>query len=87
MGQLEKLVEQFLREPAEVSFDDVVALLKAFGYIERKSSGGSHRVFAKRGYPPIIVPTVKGRKVKRVYIKRIIDILGLEEWYEEHRGA
>ena len=87
MGQLEKLVEEFLKEPPELSFDDVVSLLEAFGYVERKPGGGSHRVFVKSGTRPVIVPTIRGRKVKRVYIRRIIDILGLEEWYEEHGGT
>jgi len=43
--------------------------------------GGSHRAFVKRGHQPKIVPTVKGRRVKRPYIRMIIDNLELEEWY------
>jgi len=38
MSQLEKLVEQFLREPPEVSFADVAKVLESFGYEERPSS-------------------------------------------------
>lgn len=83
MSQLDKLVEQFLREPPEASFADVAKVLKAFGYVERSSGGGSHRAFVKLSNPPKIVPTIKGRRVKRAYIRMIIENLNLEDWYEE----
>lgn len=86
MVQLDKLVEKFLREAPDVSFTDVVRVLEAFGYEERPSGGGSHWVFVKRGHQPKIVPTVKGRRVKRPYVRMIINNLELEEWYEtRHR--
>ena len=87
MNQLDKLVEKFLRKPPEVLFEDVAKVLQAFGYKERPSGGGSHRAFVKSGHPPKIVPTIKGRRVKRVYVTMIIDNLELEEWYEKRRGA
>lgn len=87
MTGLEKLVEKFLRKPPEVLFEDVVRVLQAFGYEERPSGGGSHRVFVKPGHPPKIVPTVKGRHVKRAYVRMIIDNLELEEWYEKRDRA
>jgi predicted RNA binding protein YcfA (HicA-like mRNA interferase family) len=87
MNQLDKLVEKFLRRPPEVLFEDVAKVLEAFGYKERPSGGGSHRAFVKSGHPPKIVPTIKGRRVKRVYVTMIIDNLELEEWYEKRRGA
>lgn len=87
MSQLEKLVIKLLRHPKEVSFEEVVQLLDTFGYNERISSGGSHRAFVKTGHPVIIVPTIKGRHVKGVYIKMIIDKLDLEEWYETRYRA
>ena len=87
MNQLDKLVEKFLKKPPEVLFDDVAKVLQAFGYKERPSGRGSHRAFVKPGHPPKIVPTIKGRRVKRVYVRMIIDNLELEEWYEEQHGA
>lgn len=87
MSQLDKLVEQFLREPPEVLFIDVAKVLEAFGYEERPSGGGSHRAFVKPGYPPKIVPTIKGRRVKRAYVRMIIENLNLEDWYEKQHGA
>jgi hypothetical protein len=85
MSQLEKLVAKFLSQPPEVSFEEVVTLLEAFGYEERPSK--KHRVFTKGGRWPIIVPTVKGRRVKQVYVKRIVDILELREWYEQQESS
>lgn len=87
MSQLDKLVEQFLKEPPEVLFNDVAKVLEAFGYTERPSGGGSHRAFVKPSHRPKIVPTVKGRRVKRPYVRMIIDNLELEEWYEKQCGA
>ncbi len=82
MGKFEKLIGQFLRKPPEVSFADVAKLLEDFGYKERDSGSGSHRVFTKPNNLPIVVPIVKGRIVKRTYIQMIIERLGLEEWDE-----
>jgi len=87
MSQLDKLVEQFLREPPEILFTDVTKVLEAFEYTERPSGGGSHQVFVKPGHPPKIVPTIKGRHVKRAYVRMIIENLELEEWYETRHGA
>jgi len=86
MAGIEKLVKLLLREPPDVSSHDVVKVLEAFGYKERPSESG-HRVFSKPGAYPITVPTVKGRKVKRIYVKKIIEYLELEEWYDIQRNA
>jgi len=82
MSQLEKLVAKFLREPPEVRFEEVVTLLEAFDYRQHPARG-SHFAFVKPGARPITVPTEKGRRVKRVYLQRINELLELEEWYEQ----
>ena len=87
MGELDKLIEKFLRKPPEVSFHDVAKVLGAFGYEERSSGGGSHRFFAKPGHRGKTIPTVKGRNVKRRYVSMIVDNLELEEWHEKRHGA
>ena len=87
MSRFDKLVEQFLREPPEVLFTDVAKVLEVFGYGERPSGGGSHRAFVKLGHPPKIVPTIKGRRVKRAYVRMRIENLNLEDWYETRYGA
>lgn len=86
MFSLGKLVSRFLTEPHRVDFDDVQRLLEAFGYQLRKGPG-SHRVFHKRGAGSITLPTVEGSHIKAVYVKRVVDWLNLEEWYERHRGT
>jgi len=85
MNQLDKLVGKFLRKPPEVLFEDVAKVLEAFGYKERPSKSG-HKVFAKPSEYPITVPTVKGRRVKRVYVRKIVERLRLEEWYEKQHN-
>jgi predicted RNA binding protein YcfA (HicA-like mRNA interferase family) len=85
MSQIEKLVARFLREPAQVRFEEVITLLQAFDY-RQHSVKGSHFTFVKPGARPITVPTDKGRRVKGVYVQRIIELLELEEWYEERKG-
>jgi predicted RNA binding protein YcfA (HicA-like mRNA interferase family) len=76
VGKLEKLIELFLRQPPEVRFADVLYLLEAFGYIEQRSKG-SHHTFSDPDGKTIVIPKVSGQKVKRVYVKRIIELLGL----------
>lgn len=76
MGKLEKLIELFLRQPPEVKFADVLYLIEAFGYIEQRSKG-SHHTFSDSDGKTIVIPKVSGQKVKRVYVKRIIELLGL----------
>lgn len=76
MGKLEKLIELFLRQPPEVKFADVLYLLEAFGYIEQRSKG-SHHTFSDSDGKTIVIPKVSGQKVKRVYVKRIIELLEL----------
>lgn len=78
MGQLEKLIDRIRARPPEADFDDVRALLEAFGYT-LKGGKGSHNAFRKPGHRTIIVPTVSGRKVKRTYLDQVCELLGLEE--------
>jgi predicted RNA binding protein YcfA (HicA-like mRNA interferase family) len=39
MSKLEKLILQFLQKPPEVSFGDVVYVLKALGFEEQRPKG------------------------------------------------
>jgi predicted RNA binding protein YcfA (HicA-like mRNA interferase family) len=78
VGKLEKLIELFLRQPPEVRFSDVLYLLEAFGYIEQRSKG-SHHTFSDSDGKTIVIPKVSGQKVKRVYVKRIIEMIELSK--------
>ncbi len=78
MSRREKLVERIRARPPEADFSDVRALLEEFGWQQQRQKG-SHITFGKEGEFPIILPLVSGRKVKRVYLDKIIERLGLEE--------
>ena len=83
MSALSKLVWKFINQPNNIEIDEVRRLLETFGYKEKRKPG-SECTFHKPGCYPINVPTVKGRKVKNQYIKRLVKILNLEDWFEEH---
>lgn len=77
MSQDEKLVERIKARPPEADFDDVGKLLEIRGW-SRKRQRGSHVAFKKgKGDGTITFPLVKGKKVKRAYLDRIIEKLGL----------
>ncbi len=77
MGKREKLIEQFLRLPPEVRFDDVEYLLECFGF-EEKRVRGSHHTFRNSEGVKITVPKKGGQTVKRVYVQQIVKLLNLE---------
>ena len=85
MGTFKKLVRKFVDEPDKISINDVRRLLDYLDYEERKNPG-SECIFHKKGKHPINVPTVKGRYVKRPYVKRMVRILELEEYLEDFKG-
>ena len=82
MSRLGKLVEQLLREPPEVRFEDIYYLLTAFGF-EEKRSKGSHHTFRNADGIKITVPKKGGKMVKRTYVQQIVALLKLEEWANE----
>ena len=86
MSSFEKLIERFVYNQNNITINDVRRLLNDFGYTEKKKPG-SECTFHKKGSNPINVPTVKGRYVKKFYVKRIVEILELEEYLENfYRG-
>ena len=78
MTRLDKLAQRIRARPPEADFDDVRALLKAYGWTLDHQSG-SHATFVKPGERSITVPKVGGQRVKRVYLDQICDRLGLDE--------
>lgn len=86
MTGIDKLIEKFVCYPKTItSINDVRRVLDYFGYSERRKHG-SECLFHKKGASAINVPTIGGRRVKSVYVKRIIQMLNLEEWIESHKG-
>ena len=85
MSSFIKLVRKFVYKQNEITINDVRRLANGFDYTEKKKPG-SECTFHKKGSYPLNAPTVKGRYVKREYVKRIMRILELEEYLEGHKG-
>jgi len=87
-----KRIEKLLRLPPEYDFNDLEKVLNFFGFY-KENSKGSHNIFVLKQKQQdmiyeaeqITIPTVKGRKVRKPYLKLIIKILHLEEWYEKNK--
>ncbi len=87
MSRLKKLVAKILQNPKHVSFEDLDKILREFGYERRQpGKGSSHYVYRKKDCKPITVPKKKPF-VKEYYVKKVIDLLELEDWYEETRSG
>lgn len=93
LQSLLKHVEKLLRYPGEYRFEELKNLLEAFGYKGIPPKRGSHWKFVLKNplpdvnyeAPVITVPLKRGKYVKRVYLKRIVKFLNLEEWYEKNK--
>lgn len=85
MSQLIKLVRLVLSCPSKTSFEEVKRLLEAFDFQEVRSNG-SHSMFRHEDKRMISVPKKSGKKVKRVYIKQVIQLLKLEDWHDQEEG-
>ena len=72
MTRIEKLTERLKNNPANVSFNDIRKLLTHEDFrLERVT--GSHHIF-KRGPIRFVIP-VHNRRVKIIYVKRIIELI------------
>jgi len=81
VSKLSKLIQQFLSNPPEVRFEELVYVLEALGF-EEKRSKGSHHTFADSQGRVFTIPKKGGKKVKRIYIKKIVTSLELIQWRE-----
>ena len=79
--KFEKLVKKLISNPSEARISDLEKVLEYFGW-KRVKIKGSHHIYIKD--ENIITLPVHNKKVKRVYIKRFIEKLRLEEWYEKN---
>jgi len=76
MTRRDKFIERIRRRPPTAKFGDVRLLLEEYGWTHDRTSG-SHEIFTKAGERTLPVP-VHGGVVKRVYLDRICDLLGLD---------
>ena len=72
-----KTIQRIINNPHNVSFDDLDKILRGMGY-ESRNNGSSHYVYSKEGCFPVTVP--KHKPVKEIYVKKVIELLELEDY-------
>jgi hypothetical protein len=75
MTRAEKTLEKILRgtSDANISFADVLKLLKRLGFTERIR--GSHHIFARAGVEEILNLQTKGAKAKPYQVKQVRHVI------------
>ena len=79
--RVDKLITKLQRKPAEAAFSDIERLLNAHGWVVERWSG-SNAIFVPEddpGHVGLRVVTLKGRKVARAYIQRVLEHLDLDQ--------
>jgi len=69
MGKAEKLVERFKQTPADFTWDELSALLRSFGYEEKKGKG-SRRKFRADDLPTLNLHEPHPEKIVKRYALR-----------------
>ncbi len=78
MSKLDKILNKFRQKPPEVNFSEVVYVLRAYGF-EEKRIKGSHHSFRNSEGLKITIPKKGGQKVKGIYVQKLLKLLELEE--------
>ena len=78
MSKLDKILNKFRQKPPEVNFSEVVYVLQAYGF-EEKRIKGSHHSFRNSEGLKITIPKKGGQKVKGIYVQKLLKLLELEE--------
>lgn len=84
MSKLEKLVASLLNDAGDYSYSDAKKVLSDFGFKEVRVKG-SHHTFRHEDGRTQVIPLKHGKRVKKVYIKEIVQLLELKEWYEQQQ--
>lgn len=80
MSKTEKLIARIKSNPVDVSWEELVKLLRYFGYTELKTgkTGGSRRKFVGRNQSIISLHKPHpGNIVKQYALKQVMDHLGI----------
>ena len=76
MSKKEKLLELLKNSPNNVTFGDIRKLLELEGFnLDRIT--GSHHIF-KRDEIVLVIP-VHNNRVKSVYVKRVVELIEVEQ--------
>lgn len=86
MSKWDKLIEKILALSADLRFDELKKVLENLGYVEERSGkGGSHHSFRKADRELITIP--KSNRVKKIYVKKVKEILEKEMFDEKQENA
>lgn len=88
MSKIEKLFKKLSRRPtpADVLFDEVDKLLKAYNFKLRQPTGGSsHYTYTHHDLPDILTIAKNKNKVRAVYVRSAIK--SIEKLLELHGGG
>ncbi|WP_194973755.1 type II toxin-antitoxin system HicA family toxin [Aquiflexum lacus] len=80
MTKIEKLIERFLGNPSDFHYDEMVKLLKHFGFEEvkkGKTSGSRVRFENREGVPLMLHKPHPSGIMKKYQMKQVREILGL----------
>ncbi|MEL6453990.1 MAG: type II toxin-antitoxin system HicA family toxin [Cyanobacteria bacterium J06623_5] len=86
MSKLEKLVASLLRDAGEYPYSDVEKVANAFGFQDIRSKGSHHTFRHSDGRQLSTIVKKGGNRFKRIYVKKIVKQLELQEWYEQKKG-
>ena len=80
MSALKKRIKKIIRNPHDVSFEDLQNVLLSIGCeVRQPRKGSSHYIFKRKGDGTMLsVP--KKKPVKEKYVKKAIDLFQLEEY-------
>ena len=84
MTSLDKLLKRFLELDHDIRFEEIVKVMKEYGYeIKQPKGGSSHYSFVKPGCSRIVIP--RHKPIKKVYVKMIKTVIEEEMKEDESR--
>lgn len=83
MSSWDKLLKRFLELDHDIRFEEIVKVMKEYGYeIKQPKDGSSHCSFVKPGCSRIVIP--RHKPIKKVYVKMIKKVI--EEEMKEYES-
>ena len=76
MSKIDKIIFKMRNQPNGIRFNELVQVLEAYGYYERKNSGTSHRNFINENGD--VITLVHKSPLKAAYIKEVLHRLGIK---------
>ena len=83
MSSWDKLLKRFLELDYDIRFEEIVKVMKEYGYeIKQPKGGSSHYSFVKSGCNRIVI--TRHKPIKKVYVKMIKKVI--EEEMKEYES-